>query len=347
MKKTYAAVIAIVAVLLIAVTATAAYYSQVQGAAGDGQLAILGADPLIAASGVTDAQVQYTSVAAHTAGSAMSSGWVQVSGSRTMDLMASGSAQTIATAKVKTGAYDAFRFTIDSAKVTYQAHVYTATVASPTVTAVSQSRVQVNQSSSATATAIVYMASFIQNTGNSSSPAFVLSATANATSVPPSALVSVRLSLGVSLGLSGSWWNSFVASTTTQATLSGTLTNGNLAVVVYNAGAPDIHVQEVIISPISASAYASSSLPASLSGSAVFDVVGSGSLQSETSASAVTLANTGATIASGSSATLNYNGNVNLDFGGVSQVTGVVAGQQYIVTAIGANTYTSAIVVAS
>ena len=115
MKKTYIAVIAVLAVLVAAVAATAAYYQVPAGGSGSGQLAIFGTDPMVAASGVTDASIQYSSVAAHTAGSSMSSGWAQVAGSGSMDLTASGTAQAIATSKINTGDYDAFRFNVDSA----------------------------------------------------------------------------------------------------------------------------------------------------------------------------------------------------------------------------------------
>ena len=56
----------------------------------------------------------------------------------------------------------------------------------------------------------------------------------------------------------------------------------------------------------------------------------------------------GANISSGSSASLNYNGNIALGstLGGV-QISGILAGQEYIVTCIGANTYASTTVVAS
>jgi hypothetical protein len=74
----------------------------------------------------------------------------------------------------------------------------------------------------------------------------------------------------------------------------------------------------------------------------------SSALQSTTSIQSTAILTGGATLSSGASTTLNYNGNLALNFGTVGvQVTGVTSGQQYVVTVIGANTYASALVVAS
>jgi hypothetical protein len=347
MKKTSNAEIAIAAALVVTLAAMGAILYQ-PSLAGTGQLAIMGTDPAIAASGVSDSSVHYSSVSAHRAGSDMSSGWTQVSGSGTLDLMASGSAQTMATSQVSAGTYDAFRFNVDSCKVVYQGQEYAATVASSTITAESQSRVLVNSSSTATAVAIVDMRTFIMNTGNTSKPQFFFSASAVATSVPSSAFVSASLQLGTTASLSGSWWTDFVAKSSTQVAVTGSVSSNSIVLSIHNTGSADAQAQEVVVTPASAWAYASASLPASYSGSAVFTVDGAGSLQSTTYVQSAAVLSGGASVASGSSATLTYNGNISMDFGaGTATFTGVVPGQQYIVTVIGANTYASALVVAS
>lgn len=348
MKKTFVAAVAITAAVLIALAAAVVYLQYLPSQSGSGQLAIMGSDPAMAASGVSQSSIQYSSVSAHRAGSDMASGWTQVSGSGTLDLMASqGTAQTIATSQVNTGTYDAFRFNVDSAKVTYQGQEYVATVASTTLTAQSQTKVLVNDS--AKAAALVDLRTFIVNTGNTSRPQFVFSATAVATSVPPQTLLSLSLQLGATADLSGSaWWTTFATQTSTDVAITGTLTSGTLMVNLHNSGYANAEVQEVVVTPISASAYGSASLPASFTGSAVFTVSGSGTLQQSTSLQAAALLEGGAQLNSGASTTLNFNGNVYMNFGsGSIQVNGVLTGQQYLVTVIGANTYASALVVAS
>lgn len=351
MKKTYVATVAIAAAFIIALAAAVAYLQNQPSPtsqSGSGQLAVMGTDPPITASGVSDSHFHYNSVSAHRAGSDMSSGWTQVSGSGDFDLMATqGSAQTIAVSQVQAGAYDAFRFNVDSAQVTYQGQEYAATVASATLTAQSQAKVQVNGSSKAAA--LVDLRTFIINAGNSSKPQFIFSASVVATSVPPQALLTISLQLGGSADLSGqAWWTTFVAQTSSNVDLSAQLTSSSMALSLHNSGDADADVQEVIVTPVSATAFASATLPSSFTGSAVFTASDSGSLQQSTSLQSAALLTGGTTVSSGSSTNLDYTGNIAMSFGaGTLHVAGVLAGQQYLVTVIGANTYASAIVVAS
>ena len=349
MKKTVVTAIAVAAALVIVLAAAVALLQSPSPSQSEtGKLAIMGTDPAVAASGVSDATISYSSVYAHTAGSDMASGWTRVSGSGSMDLMASqGTAQTLAYSQVGAATYDAFRFNVDSCKVVYQGQSYATTVASTTITAASQSKVQVN--SSATAAAVVDLRTFIQNTGSSSSPQFVFSATAEATSVPPSTAATLSLQLGATANLSTqAWWNAFMAQTSSNLDVQATLTGSSMVLSLQNSGGANAQVQEVVVTPVSAGALASASLPASFSGSAIFMVGSSGSVHQSSALQTTTLLNGGASVSSGSSATLNYNGNISLgtSIGGV-QLSGVVAGQQYIVTCIGANTYASTTVVAS
>ena len=351
MKKTLVAAIAIVAAVVIVLAAAVAllqYPSPGQAASGTGKLAIMGADPAVAASGVSDATISYSSVYAHSAGLAMSSGWTQVSGSGSMDLMASqGTAQTLAASQVNAATYDAFRFNVDSCKVVYQGQTYVTTVASTTITAESQSRVQVD--SSATAAAVVDLRTFIQNTGSAYNPQFIFTATAVATSVPPSNAATVSLDLGATADLSAqAWWSAFMTQTSSNLNLAATLSSSSLALNLQNSGSANAKVQEVIVTPVSASAFASASLPSSFSSSAVFTVSSSGSVQQSSSLQTTALLNSGTTVASGSPASLDFNGNIAVgsSVGGI-QVSGIISGQQYIVTCIGSNTYASTTVVAS
>jgi hypothetical protein len=345
MKKTYVTATAIAVAVVIVLAAAVALTNQTPKS-GSGTLAIMGTDPAVASSGVSDATMAYSSVYAHQAGYSMASGWTQVSGSGTMDLMASqGTAQTLASSNVSATTYDAFRFNVDSCKVVYHGQTYAATVASTTLTAVSQSKVQVNSTSKAAA--VVDLRTFIENTANGSNPQFVFSATAMATSVPPQSGALVSLQIGATVDLSSqAWWSSFVTETSTNLNVaSATLTGGSFSLELQNSGSANAEVQEIIITPVSTSVLASLSLPSSLSGSAVFTVSGTGSVQQSSSFQASALLGGGAAVASGSSATLNYSGNISSNQS--IQAAGIVAGQQYIVTCIGANTYTSTTVVAS
>ena len=347
MKKTYVASIAILAAFVLVLAAAVALTQNLQSpsGAGTGSLAVMGTDPPVAASGVSDSTIAYSSVMAHTSGSDMASGWTQVSGSGSMDLMASqGTAQVLAASKVNAATYDAFRFNVDSVKVVYQGQTYVATVASGTITAESQSRVQVDSNSSAAA--VVDMRTFIENTATTSSPQFVFSASAVATSVPPQSTLGLSLNLGATLDLSGqAWWSTFQAKTATNLNVDARITSSSMVLSLMNSGNADAEVQEIIVTPVSGSAFASASLPSTLSGSAVFTVTGSGAVQQSSSLQASALLNGGAMVGSGSSTTLNYSGTISSNSN--LQLSGVVSGQQYVVTCIGANTYASTTVVAS
>ncbi|MDG7008719.1 MAG: hypothetical protein JRN06_10865 [Nitrososphaerota archaeon] len=345
MKKTYVAAIAILAAIVLVLAAAVALLQYQPSQSGSGKLAIMGTDPAVASSGVSDATVSYSSVMAHTAGSDMASGWVQVSGSGTMDLMApQGTARTMAVSQVSAATYDAFKFNVNSVKVVYQGQTYAATVASTTLTAESQSKVQVNSSSSAAA--VVDLRTFIENTATTSNPQFVFTATAMATSVPPETAAALTLQLGSTADLSSqAWWSTFMTETSTNVNVVATLSSSSMVLSLQNSGRANAQVQEVIITPVSSSLLVSVSLPASLSGSAVFTVSGAGTVQQSSSLQASALLNSGATVASDSSATLTYSGNIVAVSG--LQFSGVVSGQQYIITCIGANTYASTTVVAS
>src|SRR5262249_20284428 len=141
-------------------------------------------------------------------------------------------------------AYDAFRFHIDSCRVVYQGKSFIATVTSATITAQSQTKVVVNPSSSAAA--MIDLRTFIQNTGNSSSPEFLFSATAVSTQVPPESVASATLQVGSNLTLSGTWWNDFSANSSNQLTLDGSITANSLSLDVRNTGNADAQILEVV-----------------------------------------------------------------------------------------------------
>ena len=315
-----------------------------------GQFAMGATDPPIAASGVSDAKVAYNGVAVHNASSASNSGWVTINATGTIDLMNSVNvSQTIAEATIQSGTYDMARINIVSGTVVYNHANYTAAIASGTINATLQQTAQVN--SSAPSEAIIDLRTFIINSGNSTSPQFIISASAKSTAEPPRAVTSASLQVGAKTTLEGqAWWTAFVDQTSSKVVItSATLTNGSLNLALKNTGNATANLQTVIVTPISAAGSASASLPDSLTGSAVFELSSSGSMQeSNTLQGVALLTSIGTQVSAASSATLNYTGTISLGFGlsGVLQITGIVSGQQYLITCMGANTYSSIVVVA-
>jgi uncharacterized protein DUF4382 len=329
------------------VSGTGSTTTRQQGSTGD--FAMMATDPPVVASGVTAASVTYSSIAVHSAGSGNASGWVQINDTGSINLMSSANvSQTIAAAKIQSGTYDMLRLGIQSASVTYHNQVYAATVASSSITARLQSDVQV--SSAQSSAAIVDLRTFVINSANASTPQFVFSACARATTVPQGQVASSSLQVRAQTHLEGSWWVAFKDQTSTNISISAaTLTSGSLGLQMKNTGNDTANIQTVIITPVSSgSAKATVTLPASLSGSAIFTVDAAGSLQAFNSLQgAVLLGGNNSTLAAGSSTSLNYGGSISLGFGVIGiQLSGIVPGQQYLVTVIGPNTFGSIVVTA-
>jgi trimeric autotransporter adhesin len=314
-----------------------------------GDFAMMATDPPVVASGVTAATATYSSLAVHTAGDSNSTGWVELNGTGTVNLMSSANvSQTIAAAKVQSGTYDMLRMGIQSAAVTYQGQAYSAAVASGNITTKLQSDAQVSASQSTAA--VMDLRTFVMNTGSSANPQFVFSACAKATTVPPGQVASASLQVGAQTQLQGSWWMGFQDQTSTNVTItSATLTSGSLDLQLKNTGNDSAHIQTVVITPVaSGGLMATASLPASMSGSAIFTVNSTGSLQASNSLQgAVLLSGNSSQLAAGSSTSIDYSGSISLGFGVVGiQLSGVVSGQQYLVTVMGQNTFGSAVVTA-
>ncbi len=324
--------------------------SSAHQSANSGEFAMMATDPPITASGVSSATVTYSGLAIHSAGSASASGWTQLQGSGSVNLMSSVNvSQTIASAQVQSGTYDMVAMNITSGSVVYNGQSQAATIASGNLEIHLNSDVQVSSSSSSAA--IVDLRTFVINAGNSSSPQFVISIAAKATSVPSSDVAATSLQVGAKASLNGqAWWTGFQDQTATRITISSaTLTSSSLSLKLSNSGNSSGEIQTIVVTPTSASSAATASLPSSLSGSAVFTVGGDGSVQaSNTLQGAILLNNsTGTTVNAGSSTTISFGGTISLNFGsGVLQLSGVVAGQSYLVTVMGANTFANIVVVA-
>lgn len=322
--------------------------SQTSSATG-GQLALMAVDPPITASGVTKVLAAYNGLAVHEEGSSNASGWVNLNATGSLDLTgAVNVSKTIAVTKIGAGTYNMVRFNITSATVTYQGRDYPCTVRSGTLTIHMRGNIQVN--SSASSAALIDLRTFVINSANATVPQFYLSASAVASSVPPSDVTSANMQVGASLDLNGrAWFGKFESETSTKLTiLSATLTSNTLSLTLKKSGNGTANVRTVIVTPVRAGTKANASLPSSFSSSAVFTVNGSGSLQSSGPLNLQSLLGiAGLNITSSSSTTLSFDGTIGLNLGlSLGQSTGVVSGQQYLISVVGDSTFASTIVVA-
>ena len=317
------------------------------GASGgsQGSFSMLATDPPITASGVSKVFLQYSGEDVHSTGSASANGWVGLNSSGTIEVTSLvNTTQAIASAKIKSGTYDMARLDVTSVKVLYNNQNYTASVPSGNLTANMSSHAQVNASSPSAA--VIDLRTVVVNAGNSSNPQFLFSASAGAV-VVPSSDVSASLTVGAKVDFhTQPWWSQLVIrSTATLHVSSANMTSNSLSLKVTDTGGSNTTLRLVTITPVSASA--GGTLPSTLAASATFLVDQNGSLSSSTQASLQTLLlGPGLNVGAGSSTTLTYSGAIQLGKGGLLNVTGVLKGQEYLVTVISSDTAASIMVVA-
>ncbi len=311
-------------------------------------MAMLVTDPTMTASGVTKVYVRYSGEEVHSSGAAGASGWVNLNSSGSIELESSvNSTLTVASAKVPSGAYDAARLDVSSVTVLCNGQNYTANALSSQLTARMETRAQVNASSSVAA--VVDMHTLIVNSGNSSRPQFDFSGSAKATVVPGNDVGTTALAVGSRMDLNGqAWWAAFSSQTTAKLHITSvTLTSGSVVVKVSNTGGDNTTVHAVVVTPVSMMGGAGMQVPAGFSGSSVITANSNSTAQVAGQASAQAMfGGSGTDLSSGSSTTLAFSGTIQINVGGVISMSGVVPGQQYMVTCISGDTAVSTTVTA-
>ena len=334
--------------------------SQGQASGNQGVLSVLITDPPRVPTGVTAIYVYYIGLAVHDA-----RGWTTIMVAGDVELMGTvDMAQTLASTSIPTGSYDAVRFDLTSALVTYEGVNYTAIVQGGKLTI--QMAGDAVVSSSQPAAALVDVQSTIVNVGSRSSPQFVLWADARAFPVP-SAQVSQEVETeGHRLSLSGvGWWENDRMITNATLRLSGvSLSTNDLRLTVSNVGSSGTWLKMVVVTPANSSVGMAGeySIPSVVTGSAVFVVLGNGTLvqflpllhvsmpmlSGESQASVLdALSMAGYNLTAGASLHLSYSGSIELSFGLVVLPRGITSGTSYWVTVIGDNAVTSNLVTAT
>jgi len=307
---------------------------------------MLATDPPVAASGISKIYLQYNGEGVHSAGSASASGWVRMNSEGAVELTSlANTTQTIASSKIKSGAYDMARLDVTSVAILYDGENYTASVPSDQLTASMNSQAQVNSSSPCAA--VIDLHTVVVNAGNSTHPQFLFSASADA-AVIPSSDVSASLTVGAKTDFhSQSWWSQLIVRSAPALLItSANMTSNSMSLTVRNTGDSNTTLRLVTITPASVSGGAGI-LPPALTGSATFIINGDGTLSSSTQASLQTLLlGPGVNLAAGSSATLTYSGTIQLGKSGLLTATGVLQGQQYLVTVISGDSAASLVVAA-
>jgi hypothetical protein len=287
---------------------------------------------------------------------------------------------TIASIKVATGVYNALRFNISSAEVTFNGKNYTAFVPRAQLTV----RIPGGLSVSATTSSaeIIDMSPTVVNIGSGSTPEFIITTTASCFHVPQNQVTTNMGRHGFSFGLTGNaWWHQIQESYTANVTItSASLSANSLSVTVKNTGSTPLNLSAVVVTPLgyecvgqtSTSSSTSSTpqfgnhprvpVPYCLTGSATFLVENNGTLLSvrglisdisvlrEKSSPSQwsSFGENGFTIAPGGSVTLTYSGSISFGFAMLGYTPpGVISGDQYGITAVGLQVLAQTVVAAS
>lgn len=353
------------------------------GSPSQGSLAVLLTDPPTVPAGVTAIYVNYSDVAVHVGSAGNQTGWTDANVAGTVDLMQMVNvSSTIATVNVSSGVYNALRFNVSSAQVTYNGANYTAFVPRAELTVVIPGGVQVNSTSAAGA--IIDMHPTVLNIGSKSTPEFIVNTAASAFGLPPGAVTREVQHVGNIMRIDNQpWWKQISEQYTSNIQVtSASITNSSLSVTVKNTGTQSATLGTVMVSPLGSECSTPSQsqrqkeLPLCFTGSAVFLVQNDSSLKSVSTfllPSAVLRAmaghgqigdqgananssgpeglvypgSTGYKLAPGQSVTLTYSGSMSFGFAFLGRSPpGVTAGDQYQITAVGLEALAQTVVVA-
>lgn len=265
--------------------------AQSKVAAGDqGTLSVLLTDPPSVPANVTAVYVTYSNVGVHVGKAGNQTGWTNANVTGTIDLMKMVNvSSTIAIVKVSTGVYNALRFNVSSALVTFNGDNYTAFVPKAELTVIIPGGIQVNSTS--TAGAIIDMHPTVLNIGSRSTPEFIVDTAASVFSVPPSAITNAIQHVGAVMGIGNQgWWQRINEQYTANISItSASVANGSLSVTIQNTGNQSVTLSTLTVAPVGSECAAPQSSqnhmapPLCLTGSAVFLVQNDSTLKSVSS----------------------------------------------------------------
>jgi hypothetical protein len=208
---------------------------------GTGTLAVLLTDPPTVPNGVTAVYATYSDLAVHVAGAGNQSGWYDLKATGTINLMSViNTTQTISSSAIPSGEYNALRFNISSATVTYNGKSYPALIVEDygsgesLYVPISGGIVEVNGSTSAAA--VLDLTPTILLLGSPSSPTFAFMGAAKAYTMPANSTQKGEFHVGDKEKLQGQgWWDQIMDNTHFQIT-SASLSSNSLSVTVKNTG---------------------------------------------------------------------------------------------------------------
>jgi archaellum component FlaF (FlaF/FlaG flagellin family) len=220
-------------------------------AGSQGTLSVLLTDPPTVPPNVTAIYVTYSNVAVHVSDAGNQTGWTNANATGTIDLMKMVNvSSTIATVKVNTGVYNALRFNVSSARVTYNGENYTAFVPKAELTVIIPGGIQVN--STTTAGAIIDMHPTVLNIGSRSTPEFIVDTAASVFGLPPGTITKAIEHAGYVMRIDNQqWWQHINETYTADIQItSASVTNSSLSVTISNIGNQSVTLNTITVAPV-------------------------------------------------------------------------------------------------
>ncbi len=340
--------------------------------ASTGTLSVLLTDPPTVPNGVSAVYATYNDIGVHVSDAGNQSGWYNVKASGIINLMSViNVSQTIATGNIPSGTYNALRFNITSAQVTYNGANYTALFVEDTTGATSLTVPIIGGlsiQSGGSAAAVIDLTPTVLMLGNSTNPTFAFIGAAKAYSMPAQSISHGDFRVGHRDDLrSAGWWEEIQHSSHFQIS-AASLSGNSLSVTVQNTGNTSLVFRMVGVTSTTSQSGGDGrwmSSDASIAATSAFFVV-------EQNQSLVfingtsrfgmlrTVAAGGYLVAPNSSATFTYSGPISIgvlahfQFGqdhGDLQVSqnaqSIVSGQRYVVTVQASGLLAQTAVVAS
>lgn len=342
-KKSVAISGVVAALVAIALIASSVYIPAIGiGPSKSGTLSVMLTDPPTVPTGVTALYINYNNVQVHVSNAGNQSGWTTLTGSGQLNLMSMVDvSQTIATANINTGTFNAIRFNITSATVTYNGQNYTADLVyqEHVLTIPISGGIQVSEAK--TSAALIDLTPTVLLLGTPQNPVFAMIPAARGYLVPTQSVPAEAHHIGQRHNLaSDSWW-SVVSRESAFGVTSTTLTPSSLSITVENSGNASVVFR---LAAATTGTSVSGGWQSRLSTSDVFVVepnetlaVLSGSTRTQMYQE---IAAGGYLLAPGQSATFTYSGSIVIgqqlfDLGGQIQTQLVLPGQNYVVSLTG------------
>jgi hypothetical protein len=325
-----AAVAAIVAVALVAAVLYTGFLVFPAREGTSGTLSVLLTDPPVLPAGATALYMTYSDMQVHVSDDSNSSGWLNLGASGSINLTSVVNVtETVASSKVQSGSFNALRFQISSATLTYHGSNYSVDVADshnvlyvPILGGIQI----VNGESAAT---VVDVMPTVLLLGSEQSPTFELLPVAKAFALPTQSIPSLHTGVGDRDDISENQFLKALLGNSRFDITAVSLTPTFLSVTVLNTGNDALVFRLVALSPLSSTTSQTNinvamygSLPAPTTG-AFFAVEADGSLVALTSGNRAqvytTLEQSGYFLPQKATVTFTYSGQISL--GAIAQQT--------------------------